>query len=613
MSDHEPIQRIAIVGTGVIGASWAAQYLARGLDVVATDPAPRAEDALRKYIDAAWPLLTKVGLSPGASRERLTFESDARKAVASVDLVQENAPERADFKIKLFAQMDEAAPPRTILASSSSALTMTVIQSGCKRPERCVIGHPFNPPHVVPLVEVVGGDKTSPETIERAMEFYAAVNKKPILLHKPMPGHVANRLQAALYREMLYLIAQGVVSVEDADIAVCYGPGLRWGVMGQSLQWHLGGGAGGIHHFMEHLMDPMIALMKTFGMPEVDAALKQRIVDGVLSQAGGRSVEDLANEENEIMSGALRLRGFGLEHSKATTRGRVFFLDVSGGRIESINPDGSDRRLVVEGLKRIPDGIQVDVEAKYIYWTNMGNPVANDGSIQRADLDGGNLTTLVPQGGTFTPKQLKLDRLNGKLYWCDREGMRVMRANLDGSNVETLVETGRGEEDRKDQTKWCVGIAVDAGQGHVYWTQKGPDKGGKGRLFRAGLDLPAGETPTTRSDIEVLYDCLPEPIDLDLDLEKRIIYWSDRGEGPRGNSINCAPMDSGPTGRPAPRMLLNGLNEAIGLSLDLTGQRMFFTDLSGSVYSASLDGSKKKALLVAQGNLTGTTYVELPA
>ncbi len=446
MTDHKPIQRIAIVGTGVIGASWAAQYLARGLDVVATDPAPQAETALRRYIDAAWPLLTTVGLTPGASRERLTFQIDAQKAVSNVDLVQENAPERADFKIRLFAQMDEAAPPQTILASSSSALTMTVIQSGCKRPDRCVIGHPFNPPHVVPLVEVVGGEKTSPLTIERAMEFYAAIGKKPILLHKAMPGHVANRLQAALYREMLYLIADGVVSVEDADTAVCYGPGLRWGVMGQTLQWHLGGGAGGIHHFMEHLMDPMIALMKTLGMPEVDAALKQRIVAGALSQAGDRSVEQLADEENEIMIGALRLRRFGAGRLQpaAATRGRVFFLDISGGRIESVNPDGSDRRVIIEGLKRIPDGIQVDVASRHIYWTNMGNPTANDGSIQRADLDGGNLTTIVPQGSTFTPKQLKLDRRNGRLYWCDREGMRVMRANLDGSHLETLVETGRG-------------------------------------------------------------------------------------------------------------------------------------------------------------------------
>jgi len=247
MSVNKPIRRIAVVGTGVIGASWSAYYLSRGFDVAATDPAPNAEANLRKYVDNAWPVLARAGLSAGASRERLTFTTNMSEALANADLVQENAPERPDFKIKLFAEMDQAAPPDAILASSSSTITMDVSQSACKRPERCVIGHPFNPPHIVPLVEVVGGAKTSEEVIERAMSFYASIGRKPIRLHKALPGHAANRLQAALYKEMLFLIQQGVLSVADADVAVNYGPGLRWGVMGQSLQWHLGGGAGGIN------------------------------------------------------------------------------------------------------------------------------------------------------------------------------------------------------------------------------------------------------------------------------------------------------------------------------------------------------------------------------
>jgi carnitine 3-dehydrogenase len=308
MSLNQPVHRIAIVGTGVIGASWAAYYLARGIDVVATDPGAQAEANLRKYVDDAWPLLTQVGLSPSASRERLTFTSDMSRALAGADWVQENAPERPDFKIKLFAQIDEATPPNSIIASSSSGITMDVIQSGCKRPERCVIGHPFNPPHVVPLVEVVGGAKTSEATIERAMAFYADVGKKPVRLHKALPGHVANRFQAALYKEVLYLVQQGVLSVADADIAVCYGPGIRWGVMGPSLQWHVGGGQGGIQHFMEHLMDPLAAMMKTLGTPEITPQLKQTVVDAVLKEAGGRSVEELASEENSVLTGLLKLR-----------------------------------------------------------------------------------------------------------------------------------------------------------------------------------------------------------------------------------------------------------------------------------------------------------------
>jgi 3-hydroxyacyl-CoA dehydrogenase len=302
------MHRIAIVGTGVIGASWAAYYLARGFDVVATDPGPQAETNLRKYVDDAWPLLTQVGFSAGASRDRLTFSADMSRALAQADWVQENAPERPDFKIKLFAQMDEATPPNAILASSSSGITMDVIQSGCKRPERCVIGHPFNPPHVVPLVEVVGGAKTSEATIERAMTFYADIGKKPVRLHKALPGHVANRFQAALYKEVLYLVQQGVLSVADADVAVCYGPGIRWGVMGPSLQWHVGGGQGGIQHFMEHLMDPLAGMMKTLGTPEITPQLKQTVVDAVLKEAGGRSVEQLAREENSVLTGLLKLR-----------------------------------------------------------------------------------------------------------------------------------------------------------------------------------------------------------------------------------------------------------------------------------------------------------------
>ena len=308
MSLNKPVHRVAIVGTGVIGASWAAYYLARGFDVVATDPGPQAEANLRKYVDDAWPLLTQVGLSPGASRDRLTFSADMSRALAEADWVQENAPERPDFKIKLFAQIDEATPPNSIIASSSSGITMDVIQSGCKRPERCVIGHPFNPPHVVPLVEVVGGAKTSEATIERAMAFYASIGKKPVRLHKALPGHVANRFQAALYKEVLYLVQQGVLSVADADVAVCYGPGIRWGVMGPSLQWHVGGGQGGIQHFMEHLMDPLEGMMKALGTPEITPQLKQTVVDAVLKEAGGRPVEQLAREENSVLIGLLKLR-----------------------------------------------------------------------------------------------------------------------------------------------------------------------------------------------------------------------------------------------------------------------------------------------------------------
>lgn len=188
MNVHKPVQRVAIVGTGTIGASWATHYLVRGFDVTATDPAPTAEAALRSYVEAAWDAAASVGLAPDASPDRLSFTADLRQAVADADFVQENAPERPELKVRLFADIDDATPPDAIIASSSSGITMSVIQAECRRPERTVIGHPFNPPHIVPLVEVVGGTKTAPETVRDAISFYTAIGKKPIHLKRSFPG-----------------------------------------------------------------------------------------------------------------------------------------------------------------------------------------------------------------------------------------------------------------------------------------------------------------------------------------------------------------------------------------------------------------------------------------
>jgi hypothetical protein len=292
--------------------------------------------------------------------------------------------------------------------------------------------------------------------------------------------------------------------------------------------------------------------------------------------------------------------------SGATRSGRLFVLELSGDRIHSMNPDGSDRKTIVTDC-RFPDGIAVDAEAGHIYWTNMGIPNLDDGSIERADLDGGNRRVIVPRGVTFTPKQMHLEKQGGKLYWSDREGMRVMRANLDGSQVETLVETGHGDQDRRDQSRWCVGITVDPKRGKFYWTQKGPDNGGLGRLCRAGIEIPKGETPTNRSDIEVLFDRLPEPIDLELDLANRALYWTDRGDPPRGNTVNRVAIDT----KAAPEILITHLMEGIGIALDVPGNRLFVTDFAGSVYSADLDGKNERNFLYAQGNLTGIAYTEV--
>jgi hypothetical protein len=298
--------------------------------------------------------------------------------------------------------------------------------------------------------------------------------------------------------------------------------------------------------------------------------------------------------------------------SGKSTVGRLFVLELSGGRIHSMSPDGASRKVIVSDCN-LPDGIAVDVAAGHIYWTNMGVPNLNDGSIERADLNGGNRTVIVPQGVTHTPKQIHLEKKSGKLYWSDREGMRVMRANLDGTSVETLVKTGEGDHDRADATKWCVGITVDPVREQVYWTQKGPDNACLGRIFRTGIDVPKGEDPGRRTDIEEWLNGLPEPIDLELDLKNRILYWTDRGNPPTGNTVNRALIDLSATNARAAEIVVHDLMEGIGIALDVPGDRMFVTDLGGSIYTAKLDGSNKRALLFAQGNLSGVAYAQIPS
>jgi 3-hydroxyacyl-CoA dehydrogenase len=309
MTDTKPIRRIAIIGTGVIGASWTALFLARGLQVVATDVAPNAEAALRKFVDTAWPALKRLGLSPEASQSNLSFTPALPQAVANADLVQENGPERIDFKQKLYGDLDQMLPPDVIIASSSSGLTMSEIQKGAEsHPERCVIAHPFNPPHLIPLVEIVGGARTSEETIERAAEFYTSIGQRTVRVNKELPGHVANRLQAALAREVYYLVSEGVVSAADVDTALSWGPGLRWGVMGNMMLNHLGGGPGGIEHFFQQFTGPMTAWWKTLGSPVLTPEVQKKLVDSVHAEVGSRTIGELEAERDEILLGLIELR-----------------------------------------------------------------------------------------------------------------------------------------------------------------------------------------------------------------------------------------------------------------------------------------------------------------
>jgi 3-hydroxyacyl-CoA dehydrogenase len=320
---NRPIRRIVIIGTGVIGASWTALFLAKGLEVIATDVAPDAEASLKRFVKAAWPALERLGLAPGASQSHLAFTKDLPTALKAADFVQENGPERIDFKKTLYRQLDELLPADVIIASSSSGLTMSEIQSACPlHPERCVIGHPFNPPHLVPLVEIVGGAKTSEATIRRATDFYTGLGKQAVRLRKEVPGHVANRLQAALAREVYYLVAEDVVSVADVDKALCWGPGLRWGIMGNMMLNHLGGGPGGIEHFFDQFTGPMTAWWKVLGAPELTPAVRNKLIAGLHEEVGSRSIAELEAERDEVLLRLLEARRE-VEKAPAATQSSV--------------------------------------------------------------------------------------------------------------------------------------------------------------------------------------------------------------------------------------------------------------------------------------------------
>jgi carnitine 3-dehydrogenase len=297
------VQRVAVVGTGVIGISWAAHFLAHGLDVVATDPAPGAEERLRADVAAIWRTVQPVA---GASLERLSFTADAGAAAAGADFVQENGPEREDVKHRLFAVLDEAARPEVVLASSSSGLLPSVIGRGAPgHPERVLIGHPFNPPHLIPLVEVVPGEKTAEEAVEAAIAFYAAVGKKPIRLRQEVPGHIANRLQAALWQEAYSLVERGVATVADIDTAISQGPGLRWAVLGPFLNQDLSGGPGGIAHILEHLGPPTEKWWRDLRSVTLTPELVATLVAGVADELAGVDRADLVRNRDAVLRALL--------------------------------------------------------------------------------------------------------------------------------------------------------------------------------------------------------------------------------------------------------------------------------------------------------------------
>ena len=302
------MRSIAVIGTGVIGASWAAHFLANGCDVTASDPAPGAEDRLRRLVAEQFPAAARLGTVPGASPDRLRFAAEPRDAVAAADVVQECGPERLEVKRALFRDLDAAAPAGSVLASSTSGIVISEVQTACARPERVLVGHPFNPPHLIPLVEVVGGKLTADWAVQAAMAFYQAVGKRPIHVRRELPGHVANRLQAALWREAFGLVHSGAATVADIDTAIAHGPGLRWALLGPFLNLHLSGGPGGMRHLLDHLGQPMDDWWQDLCATRMTEAIKAEIVAGSAAVTEGRDMAATVRARDALLIELLRAK-----------------------------------------------------------------------------------------------------------------------------------------------------------------------------------------------------------------------------------------------------------------------------------------------------------------
>ncbi|MER7153340.1 3-hydroxyacyl-CoA dehydrogenase NAD-binding domain-containing protein [Streptomyces lydicus] len=309
----EDVRRVACIGAGVIGGGWAAHFLARGYDVTAWDPAPDAEDRLRRLVAAAWPALEQIGLAEGASQDRLTVAPTLAAAVVDADFVQESAPEKLELKRSLLAELAAAAPPGVVIASSTSGYPMTDMQTAADDSAagagRLVVGHPFNPPYLIPLVEVVGGERTDREAVEWAARFYDVAGKSVITMDRELPGFIANRLQEALWREALHMVANGEASVEDIDASITEGPGLRWAFMGPCLTFALAGGEGGMAHMLDHFGPSLKSPWTRLEAPELDRALRDAMVDGCAAAAGERTYADLVAERDQGVIDVLRATG----------------------------------------------------------------------------------------------------------------------------------------------------------------------------------------------------------------------------------------------------------------------------------------------------------------
>ncbi|PYI36188.1 hypothetical protein BP00DRAFT_474920 [Aspergillus indologenus CBS 114.80] len=591
----EPLMQrpITILGAGVLGSRIASALLAGGHRVHIRDPSADALATAATYIDAhraAFEALLPAPVATGSGNYQ-AFTSLA-DAVRDAWLVIEAIPEILDLKIATFAELDALTPDDCILASNSSSFKSRLMSPTVQPARRArVLNMHFTMPPGIRSVELMGCGETDPAHLERLSEVLRGCGLIPVTARRESTGFIFNRLWAAVKREILLILAEDVSTAGEIDTL--------WTEMFQQ----------------PHSLPPC-RLMDQIGLDTVafieDHYIAERGLDG------SKTVDWL--REHYLTTGKLGRKspGGGLygppatdPSSSATPAQTLYILDVGlganvpvttplaqAGRILSFNRSTGNMHPLVIG-QSLPDGIAYAPSAGRIFWTNMGAATATrDGSVHSAHADGSAIRTLIPTGTVHTPKQLTLDEAARKLYFCDREGMGVHRCNYDGSDHEVLVQAG-SEAQKGDMTRWCVGVALDVGAGYVYWTQKGPSKGNQGRICRAGIAMPVGQTAETRQDVEVLLEGLPEPSDLEVDAPAHKLYWTDRGEHPVGCSLNVLDLGDRGAGK---KVLARHFHEPIGLCLGEEGE-VIVTDLGGSVYSVK--GGRKTVLWRDEGCYTG--------
>ncbi|KAK4183952.1 hypothetical protein QBC35DRAFT_77161 [Podospora australis] len=592
---------VAVLGAGVLGRRIACTFVSGGYNVHIRDPSAEARQAAIQYIDENkipyqqnLPKTTGI-VVPGS----YSASEDIETAVKEAWLVIEAVPEKIELKIDTFAELDAKAPADCILGSNSSSFKSSLMLAKVANPDRrrliCNV-HYTMPPNIR-TVELMTDGETDPAVFPFLSDVLTRCGMLPATARKESTGFIFNRLWAAIKREILMILAEGVSDIAEVD-----------------RLWE--------HMFKAEVLPGK--LMDQVGLDTVafieDNYINERRLDPTLTVDWLR--------ENYINKGRLGLKSGdagGLYPSVAPvpakpTEPTLYFLDVGlGGNLDKMehvstngkiirrNGDTGKVETLVTGLPA-PDGIDIAPSTGRMYWTNMGaHPSARDGSVMSAKLDGTDVQVVIPPGGVFTPKQAIV--IGEKLYFCDREGMGVHRVGLDGQDHEVLVQRSSPSDNVADLVSipsWCVGITVDEKRGKIYWTQKGPSKSNSGRIFRAGIDIPAGEKAATRSDIEPVFEHLPEPIDLEIDAETETLYWTDRGEHPRGSSLNTAFVGKL---KSRPEILARHFHEPIGLKLDLSRGRVFVTDLGGSVYIVDVETRKKEVLFTDDGSYTGICFL----